>query len=101
MNVGLVQAIRFLPGRPERLADTYRNFVDEAVLVEDLGLDFVWTTEHHFAADGWMPAQPPVLSFIATTRFHSGWGVLVPSCSSAPGAKAIICRAAGRASRNS
>jgi len=46
MNVGLVQAIRFLPGRPERLADTYRNFVDEAVLAEDLGLDFVWTTEH-------------------------------------------------------
>ena len=56
MDVGLVQAIRFLPSRPERLADTYRNFVDEAVLAEDLGLDFVWTTEHHFAADGWMPA---------------------------------------------
>ncbi|MBV9600751.1 MAG: LLM class flavin-dependent oxidoreductase [Chloroflexi bacterium] len=74
MDVGLVQAIRFLPGRPERLAHTYRNFVDEAVLAEDLGLDFVWTTEHHFAADGWMPAQLPVLSFIAarTSRLQLG-----------------------------
>src|SRR5579872_3640588 len=65
MDVGLVQAIRFLPSHPERLADTYRNFVDEAVLAEQLGIDFVWTTEHHFAFDGWMPAQLPVLSFIA------------------------------------
>jgi alkanesulfonate monooxygenase SsuD/methylene tetrahydromethanopterin reductase-like flavin-dependent oxidoreductase (luciferase family) len=74
MDVGLVQAIRFLPSRPERLADTYRNFVDEAVLAEDLGLDFVWTTEHHFAPDGWMPAQLPVLAFIAarTTRLQLG-----------------------------
>src|SRR5215471_6634606 len=74
MDVGLVQAIRFLPGRPEQLADTYRNFVDEAVLAEDLGLDFVWTTEHHFAADAWMPAQLPVLSFIAarTSRLQLG-----------------------------
>jgi alkanesulfonate monooxygenase SsuD/methylene tetrahydromethanopterin reductase-like flavin-dependent oxidoreductase (luciferase family) len=74
MDVGLVQAIRFLPSRPERLADTYRNFVDEAVLAEQLGLDFVWTTEHHFAADAWMPAQLPVLSFIAarTSRLQLG-----------------------------
>jgi alkanesulfonate monooxygenase SsuD/methylene tetrahydromethanopterin reductase-like flavin-dependent oxidoreductase (luciferase family) len=74
MDVGLVQAIRYLPGRPERLADTYRNFVDEAVLAEDLGLDFVWTTEHHFAPDAWMPAQLPVLAFIAarTSRLQLG-----------------------------
>jgi alkanesulfonate monooxygenase SsuD/methylene tetrahydromethanopterin reductase-like flavin-dependent oxidoreductase (luciferase family) len=74
MDVGLVQAIRFLPSRPERLADTYRNFVDEAVLAEALGFDFVWTTEHHFAADGWIPAQLPVLAFIAarTSRLQLG-----------------------------
>ncbi len=74
VDVGLVQAIRFLPSRPERLADTYRNFVDEAVLAEQLGIDFVWTTEHHFAFDGWMPAQLPVLAFIAarTSRLQLG-----------------------------
>ena len=74
MDVGLVQAIRFLPSRPEPLAEVYRNFVDEAVLAEGLGLDFVWTTEHHFAFDGWMPAHLPVLSFIAarTTRLQLG-----------------------------
>lgn len=74
MDVGLVQAIRFLPSRPERLADTYRNFVEEAVLAEDLGLDFVWTTEHHFAIDGWMPSHLPVLSYIAarTSRLELG-----------------------------
>ena len=32
MQVGIVQAIRFLPSRPERLADPCRNFVGEAVL---------------------------------------------------------------------
>src|SRR5437762_3590696 len=69
MDVGLVQAIRFLPSRPERLVDTYRNFVNEAVLAEDLRLDFVWTTEHHFAFDGWMPAQLPILAFIAARPF--------------------------------
>jgi alkanesulfonate monooxygenase SsuD/methylene tetrahydromethanopterin reductase-like flavin-dependent oxidoreductase (luciferase family) len=74
MHVGLVQAIRFLPSRPERLADTYRHFVDEAVLAEELGLDFVWTTEHHFGVDAWMPAQLPVLAFIAarTSRLQLG-----------------------------
>jgi alkanesulfonate monooxygenase SsuD/methylene tetrahydromethanopterin reductase-like flavin-dependent oxidoreductase (luciferase family) len=79
MDVGLVQAIRFLPSRPERLADTYRNFVDEAVLAEDLGLDFLWTTEHHFAFDAWMPAQLPVLSFIAarTSRLQLGTCLLL------------------------
>ncbi len=74
MDVGLVQAIRFLPSRPERLTDVYRNFVDEAILAEELGLDFVWTTEHHFAEDGWMPTQLPVLAYIAarTTRLQLG-----------------------------
>src|SRR5438270_14064116 len=74
MDIGLVQAIRFLPGRPERLADTYRNFVDEAVLAEHPGLDFVWTTEHHFAVDAWMTAQLPVLAFIAAQTSRSQLG---------------------------
>jgi alkanesulfonate monooxygenase SsuD/methylene tetrahydromethanopterin reductase-like flavin-dependent oxidoreductase (luciferase family) len=74
MDVGLVQAIRFLPGRPEPLVDVYRNFVHEAVLAEDLGLDFIWTTEHHFAPDGWNPTQLPILAYIAarTSRLQLG-----------------------------
>jgi alkanesulfonate monooxygenase SsuD/methylene tetrahydromethanopterin reductase-like flavin-dependent oxidoreductase (luciferase family) len=74
MHVGLVQAIRFHPRRPEPLAGVYRAFVDEAVLAEELGLDFVWTTEHHFAPDGWMPSQLPVLANIAgrTSRIELG-----------------------------
>ncbi len=71
---------RFRPGDP-LTADSARTtcrhlsqLCDEAVLAGQLGLGFVSTREHHFAADTWILAQLPVLSFTAarTPRLHLG-----------------------------
>jgi alkanesulfonate monooxygenase SsuD/methylene tetrahydromethanopterin reductase-like flavin-dependent oxidoreductase (luciferase family) len=50
-------------------------FTDEAVLAEDLGFDYVSTSEHHFEDDAWSPSQLVILSNIAgrtsRLRFHT------------------------------
>jgi alkanesulfonate monooxygenase SsuD/methylene tetrahydromethanopterin reductase-like flavin-dependent oxidoreductase (luciferase family) len=74
MHVGMILAIRTLPSRPEPLARVYADFIDDVVYGEQLGLDFAWTSEHHFAPDAWSPAQLPILGHIAgrTSRIQLG-----------------------------
>jgi alkanesulfonate monooxygenase SsuD/methylene tetrahydromethanopterin reductase-like flavin-dependent oxidoreductase (luciferase family) len=74
MHVGIILAIRTLPSRPEPLAQVYADFIDDVVYAEQLGLDFAWSSEHHFAPDGWSPAQLPILGHIAarTSRIELG-----------------------------
>ena len=45
--------------------EIYREAIDVAVEVEEAGFDSVWTSEHHFVDDGYMPSQLPVLAAIA------------------------------------
>ena len=40
--------IRKLPGSPQPMHEIYRDFLEEAVLAEELGFDAVWASEHHF-----------------------------------------------------
>jgi alkanesulfonate monooxygenase SsuD/methylene tetrahydromethanopterin reductase-like flavin-dependent oxidoreductase (luciferase family) len=79
MDVGIILAIRTLPARPAPLQQVYRDFVDDAVYAEQLGFDFAWTTEHHFAPDAWSPSQLPILANIAgrTSRLRLGTDVLL------------------------
>lgn len=65
MQVGLILAIKTLADRFQPLAEVYRDFTDEAVLAEQLGFDFVSTSEHHFADDAWSPSQLPILANLA------------------------------------
>jgi probable F420-dependent oxidoreductase len=61
------------------LAEIYRECVEYGVLAEQAGLDSMWTSEHHFVDDGYMPSQLPVLAAIAarTERIRLGTGVLL------------------------
>jgi alkanesulfonate monooxygenase SsuD/methylene tetrahydromethanopterin reductase-like flavin-dependent oxidoreductase (luciferase family) len=57
----------------------YAECLEEAALVEDLGLAAVWGSEHHAVEDGHLSQQLPFLAAVAsrTTRIKVGTGVLL------------------------
>ncbi|WP_460832603.1 LLM class flavin-dependent oxidoreductase [Nocardioides hungaricus] len=61
---------------PRHHAAAYRELVDEARLVEALGFDALWMSEHHFYYDGYCPAlltaAGAVLAATETLRFGTG-----------------------------
>jgi alkanesulfonate monooxygenase SsuD/methylene tetrahydromethanopterin reductase-like flavin-dependent oxidoreductase (luciferase family) len=66
MDIGLAAGIRNLPGKQQSLPDAYREFIDEAILADELGFSHVWLSEHHFAEDDWNTRPLPVLAAAAT-----------------------------------
>jgi alkanesulfonate monooxygenase SsuD/methylene tetrahydromethanopterin reductase-like flavin-dependent oxidoreductase (luciferase family) len=56
-----------------------RAVIDLAVLAEEHGLDAVWTCEHHFSEDGFLPAPLVVLGAIAerTERVTIGTDIML------------------------
>lgn len=67
MRVGTIVGFQ----NPERWRAGWESVYDDGLAfarsAEDLGLDEVWLTEHHFAEDGYCPALLPVAGAIAST----------------------------------
>jgi alkanesulfonate monooxygenase SsuD/methylene tetrahydromethanopterin reductase-like flavin-dependent oxidoreductase (luciferase family) len=62
---GVMYDCRRTPDSDISMTQVYAATLDQAVLADGLGFDHVWFTEHHFLADGYLPAFQPVAGAIA------------------------------------
>ena len=65
--------------QPRHWAGAYRDMRELAVLMEALGYDELWLSEHHFFYDGYCPALLPAAASVlsVTERLRVGTGMLL------------------------
>jgi len=60
LRFGVAHDFRCPPGSPYTLQDVYAQTLEQLALLDQLGLDLVWFSEHHFVEDGYLPSFAPV-----------------------------------------
>ena len=65
LRFGVVHDFRSPPGSDTPLRDVYAQALDQIEMLDQLGLDLVWFTEHHFLDDGHLPNFVPVAGAVA------------------------------------
>jgi probable F420-dependent oxidoreductase len=78
LDVGLFTG-QLPPGVDRSFHTEYRESLQLVRLVEQVGLDGAWVSEHHFSADGYQPSLLPMLAAFAavTERIELGTGVVL------------------------
>jgi len=79
VKVGYQLDFRNPPGSRRGFSELYAAMLSQVELAEQLGLDSIWLTEHHFTDDGYLPSLMPVAAAIAarTRRVTIGTYVLL------------------------
>lgn len=69
------------PGSTATHRQLYSELLEQAELIEAVGLDSMWVSEHHFAEDGYMPAVLPIAAALLgrTRRLKVGTDRLAAS----------------------
>jgi len=65
LRLGVAYDFRNPPGSPHSNTELYAQILDQVQLVDELGFELCWLTEHHFVDDGYLPAFAPVAGAIA------------------------------------
>ena len=60
LRFGVAHDFRCPPGSAHTLQDVYAQTMEQIALLDRLGLDLVWFSEHHFVEDGYLPSFVPV-----------------------------------------
>ena len=70
LRVGTVYDFRNTPESGMDMPSLYAAIMDQVVMLDGLGLDLVWFTEHHFLDDGYLPSWVPMAGAIAARTKH-------------------------------
>ena len=65
LRFGVAHDFRCPPGSDYTLQDVYAQTLEQVALLDGLGLDLVWFSEHHFVEDGYLPNFVPVAGAVA------------------------------------
>jgi alkanesulfonate monooxygenase SsuD/methylene tetrahydromethanopterin reductase-like flavin-dependent oxidoreductase (luciferase family) len=65
LRFGVAHDFRCPPGSDYSLQDVYAQTLEQVALLDGLGLDLVWFSEHHFVEDGYLPSFAPVAGAVA------------------------------------
>ena len=65
LRFGVAHDFRCPPGSPYTLADVYAQTLEQVQVLDPLGLDLVWFSEHHFVEDGYLPSFVPAAAAVA------------------------------------
>lgn len=79
IGFGVLYDFRNLPSSGLSLPELYERTLDQIKLVDALGYDHLWLTEHHFVDDGYLPSPLVVSGAIAavTKRVAIGQNVML------------------------